>query len=76
MGYLKGHWDGALPADWVVGWEEQTIFWSIPAEAGTLMACDRTCAEGSTFGRECFAFIAEHVLDACLLGGILCLNSR
>ena len=60
----------------MVGWEEWTFSWSIPAEAGTSMACDSTCAEGSTFGRERFAFVAERVLDARFLGGILSLNSN
>ena len=40
------------------------------------LACDSTCAEGSTFGRERFAFVAERVLDARFLGGILSLNSN
>ena len=59
----------------MVDWEERTISWSVPTEAGTSMACDSTCAEGSTFGRERFAFVAERVLDARFLGGILSLNS-
>ena len=60
----------------MVGWEERTISLSIPAEAGTSMACDNTCAEGSTFGRERFAFVAERVLDTRFLGGILSLDSN
>ena len=60
----------------MVGWEEGTISWSIPTEAGTSMACDSTCAEGSTFGRERFAFVAERVLDARFLRGILSLNAN
>ena len=60
----------------MVGWEEGTISWSIPAEAGTPMACDSTCTEESTFGRERFAFVAERVLDARFSGGILSLNSN
>ena len=60
----------------MVGWEERTVSWLIPAEADTSKACDSTCAEGSTFGRERFAFVAERVLDARFLRGILSLNSN
>ena len=56
------------------GWEERPFSWSVPAEAGTSMACGSTWAGGSKFGRERFAFVAARVLDARFLGGILSSN--